>query len=101
MPNQSGSASWTDLFVGARLVTDLPHNWKMVLRGDVGGFGIGGSSDLSAQGSLVFRWFFRPSWDLVVGYRALYQDYETEKGPLKFAYDATTHGPMLGLGYRF
>lgn len=73
----------------------------MTLRADLGGFGIGGSSNLSAQGSLVFRWLFRPDWDLLLGYRALYQDYETGKGPSKFAYEATTHGPLLGLEFRF
>ena len=101
LPNVSGSASWTDLIAGARLVMNLPNNWTMALRGDVGGFGIGGSSDLSLQGSLVFRWIFKPDWNLDVGYRALYQDYESGSGPNKFAYDATTHGPLLGLGYRF
>ena len=101
IPNVAGSASWTDLIAGARLMMDLPGNWAMVLQGDVGGFGIGGSSDLSLRGNLVFHWVFRPDWDLVVGYRALYQDYETGRGRNKFAYDATTHGPLLGMEYRF
>jgi hypothetical protein len=101
LPTQSATQSWTDLIAGARLVMDLPNNWTMALRGDVGGFGIGSSSDLSLQGSLVFRWVFRPNWDLAIGYRALYQDYETGKGTNKFAYDATTHGPLLGLEHRF
>jgi len=55
---------------------DLPNNWILVLRGDVGGFGIGGSSDLAVQGVLDAQWNFKPDWNLVVGYRALYQDYE-------------------------
>jgi hypothetical protein len=101
LPSQSARQSWTDPFVGVRLITDLPGDWAMALRGDVGGFGIGNSSNLSAQGSLIFHWTFRPRWNLVAGYRALYQDYETGRGPIEFAYRATTHGPLLGVGYRF
>ncbi len=101
LPNVSGSASWTDLIAGARLMMDLPNNWSMVLRGDVGGFGIGGSSDLAAQGVLLAKWNFKPDWNLVVGYRALYQDYQRGSGANKFAYDATTQGPLAGLEYRF
>jgi len=101
LPNVDGSQSWTDLFAGARLVTDLPNNWSMILRGDIGGFGIGGSSDLALQGTLLFDWNFSPNWDLLAGYRALYQDYESGRGATKFAYDATTHGPLLGVAYRF
>ena len=101
LPNVGGSASWTDLIVGARLVADIADNWSLVLRGDLGGFGIGGSSNLSAQGILLARWNFQPDWNLVVGYRALYQDYESGSGANKFAYDGTTHGPVLGVEYRF
>ncbi|MEA3275115.1 MAG: hypothetical protein U9Q81_07495 [Pseudomonadota bacterium] len=58
-------------------------------------------SFLALQGRLVFRWVFRPNWDLAIGYRALKQDYSTGQGFNRFAYDATTHGPLLGLEYRF
>lgn len=101
LPNVDHGESWTDLFAGARLLTPISDHWTMSLRGDVGGFGISGSSDIALHGAVVFDWNFRPNWDLVAGYRALYQDYETGSGASKFAYDATTHGPLLGLGYRF
>ncbi len=101
LPDIDGDESWTDLFAGARLLTPISRNWTMSLRGDVGGFGISGSSDLALHGALLFDWNFRPNWDFVAGYRALYQDYESGSGANKFAYDATTHGPLLGLAYRF
>jgi hypothetical protein len=101
LPDVSGSQDWTDLIAGARVAIDLPHDWSISLRGDLGGFGIGGSSNLSAQGILAARWRFAPAWEAVIGYRALYQDYENGRGADKFAYDATTHGPLLGVGYRF
>jgi len=101
IPDVGGDESWTDLFAGARWLTPISRNWTMSLRGDVGGFGISGSSDLALHGAIVFDWNFSPNWDLVAGYRALYQDYESGSGTNKFAYDATTHGPLLGLAYRF
>jgi hypothetical protein len=101
LPDVSGSRDWTDLIAGARVAIDLPHDWSVSLRGDLGGFGIGGSSNLSAQSILAARWRFAPAWEAVIGYRALYQDYENGHGATKFAYDATTHGPVLGVSYRF
>jgi len=101
LPDVDGDESWTDLFAGARLLTPISNKWTMSLRGDVGGFGISGSSDLALHGAILFDWNFRPNWDLVAGYRALYQDYESGSGANKFAYDATTHGPLLGVAYRF
>ena len=52
-------------------------------------------------GVLMARWNFKSAWDLTVAYRALYQDYESGSGANKFAYEGTTQGPLLGLGYRF
>jgi hypothetical protein len=50
---------------------------------------------------LLARLNFGSGWKLAIGYRALLQDYESGSGPNKFAYNATTHGPILGLEYRF
>ena len=101
LPTVKQKASWTDLILGARLTADLSAKWSMVLRADVGGFGIGSSSDLTASGSALFDWRFKPQWDLLMGYRALYQDYDKGSGDSKFAYDVTTHGPIVGVKYQF
>ena len=91
--------SWTDLIVGGRMMFDLSEKWAFILRGDIGGFGISGSSDFTANGIGLVGWTFHPSWTLLGGYRALYQDYETGSGSNEFKYDVTTHGPILGLTY--
>jgi hypothetical protein len=91
--------SWTDLIVGGRMIFDLSEKWAFILRGDIGGFGISGSSDFTANGIGLVGWTFHPSWTLLGGYRALYQDYETGSGSNEFKYDVTTHGPILGLTY--
>lgn len=38
---------------------------------------------------------------LRVGYRVLYQNYEDGSGANRFAYDITTHGPIIGMNFRF
>ena len=91
--------SWTDLIVGGRMIFDFTEKWSFILRGDIGGFGISGSSDFTANGIGLVGWTFHPSWTLLGGYRALYQDYETGSGSSEFKYDVTTHGPILGLTY--
>jgi hypothetical protein len=58
-------------------------------------------SDLALHGALLFHRYFKPDWNMVVGYRALYQDYTSGKGANKFAYDATSHGPLRGVQYNF
>ena len=96
-----GKDSWTDLIVGARLTAELSPNWSVILRGDVGGFGISGDKDMSVNGALLFGWHFKPDWHLLFGYRALYQDYQNGNGANEFHYKVTTHGPILGLDYSF
>ncbi len=38
---------------------------------------------------------------VVAGYRVLVQDFEDGSGANRFAYDVTTHGPILGMVIRF
>ncbi len=92
---RAASEDWWEPFVGARVGVDLSENWSLSLRADLGGFGIG-DADLSWQAvALVgYHWRFE-TWTLTgfAGYRALSQDYSTDT----FAWDVTTHGPLLGL----
>jgi len=86
---------WIDPFVGLRWKWPLGEKWALRLRGDVGGFSIGSRLTMNAVGLVDFKpWkhlgFFG-------GYRALYQDYSTGSGRHRFSYDATMHGPALGL----
>lgn len=95
----SGDRSWVDPFVGARLMLDLSERWEFILRGDVGGFGVG--SEIAWNGSLLFQY---RAWDwggIVFGYRWLYTDYEDGSGRDKFKFDATISGPLVGLNITF
>lgn len=99
----SGGVDWIDPLLGARLRHHMAPGEEIILRGDVGGFGV--ASDFSWQLIGAYSWVFSDwrgiDWAGVVGYRALYVDYSEGKGANKFQYDILTHGPILGLSMRF
>lgn len=91
----SGDQDWVDPVIGARYSLAFTDKWALRLYGDIGGFGV--SSDLTWQGLALID--FQP-WRnvaIVAGYRALYSDY-TDGG---FTYDATVHGPVVGIDIRW
>ena len=55
--DRSGSVDWVDPFVGARLRQQIGHGESLVLRADVGGFGVG--SDASWQVLATYNWEMR------------------------------------------
>jgi len=86
--------SWLDPIVGVRWGWDMTDKWKLSLRGDIGGFGLG--SDFAWN--LVGLIFFKP-WKnvaIVGGYRVLALDYEDSDAFSRFEMDTTMHGPILG-----
>lgn len=90
---------WVDPIVGLRYDYRISDSWSLRLYGDIGGFGV--SSDFTWQGLGLID--FQP-WDniaFVAGYRAIGTDYETGSETDKFAYDATVHGPVVGLDIRW
>jgi hypothetical protein len=95
----SQTESWFDPVVGARATVDLTDRIHAILRGDIGGFTV--SSDLTSEiwGSLVydFRLCDQKAF-VVLGYRALYVDYDTNDG---FLLDGWLHGPTIGVGMKF
>lgn len=95
----SGDQDWVDPIVGARYSYSFTDKWALRLYGDIGGFGV--SSDFTWQGLALID--FQP-WRNVAfvgGYRAIYTDYETGSGTDQFSFDATVHGPVLGIDIRW
>jgi hypothetical protein len=97
-----GDQDWLDLFVGARLIFNPTENLVFVLRSDIGGFGFGFSSDISWN---LVGWvgYELPWWGMtpIIGYRALYTDYDDGSGDDRFVYDMWAYGPLVGLAFRF
>lgn len=89
------SESWFEPFIGGRMMFDLTDHLVLAIAGDIGGFGLAGA-DFAWQASalLGYEWHHE-GWNIGLfgGYRALSQDYSTTG----FAWDAVTHGPLLGM----
>lgn len=101
--DKSGSIDWVDPFVGARLRQQLGAGESLVLRADVGGFGVG--SDASWQVLATYNWEMRTVCGYLVdgylGYRALSVDYSQGSGNTEYKYDVLMQGPVIGTTLHF
>ncbi len=97
--SKSRSESWVDGFAGARWTRPLNDNWQFRTRGDIGA----GASDFTAIASAGFLYKINETFELDIKYKALWVDYETgTKGTQSYyTYDTVTHGPLVGLTYKF
>ena len=96
---EAGSQQWIDQFVGARARWLLTKNLLLVVRGDVGGFGVESKWSWNAIGTIQYSFADRVS--AAAGYRALYGHYETGDASNEFRYKATMAGPVFGVSFRF
>ena len=100
-PSTQIDESWVDIVIGARCFIPLSEKWTIMFRGDVGGFGL--ESDFTATADARIMYNFTDSIILDVGYKALWVDYESGTANAKghFIYDTVTHGPLIGLIFKF
>ena len=98
----TGNLTWVDPVVGLRLRHQFTPAQKIVLRGDIGGFGFQSSLTWQASALYSYAWQF-PGYQLVagVGYRALGVNYSTGSGNALSAVDMVLHGPIIGAAIRF
>lgn len=91
---------WIDPVIGIRWMPQIAENWSLIIKGDIGGFGVGSDFTWNLQGGVA--WDVTDYLTLVFEYRALSVDYSTgtEGTPDRFVYDTITHGPMFGLAFR-
>jgi hypothetical protein len=100
--NASGEQTWISPLLGARFAAVLSDDWAIVLRGDVGGFGVNDDRDLNWSVLLGARWQFAENWDLRFGYRAFGSEYlDGQDTPDAFGQDLILHGPYLGVAFSF
>jgi len=93
--------SWFDPFLGARFTIPNTGKWTVMVRGDVGGFGVG--SQFAWQVRPIVAYNVSKHWAFGVAYWALGVDYSTgELGAGDyFKYDVTTFGPEFGVAFTF
>lgn len=93
--------SWVDPVIGSRLIQYVADDWFLMLRGDIGGFGMGSDFSWNVQGGVGYE--VSDLFSLVAQYKALGVDYQNDEegSPDFLLYDAITHGPLLGFVFRF
>jgi hypothetical protein len=91
---------WWDPYIGLRLRQQRGPGKELVLRGDIGGFGVGSDFTWQAVGAYTFNTRILGHNAIgMVGYKALYVDYSEGKGAKKLGFDWLWHGPTLGLKF--
>ena len=89
---------WIDPILGARVLVNLTESLQLALRGDIGGFDVGGSSKSTWQLAGYLGYAFTPAIGAWAGYRYLAVDYEeNDRNKL----DQKQSGPVLGVSFRF
>lgn len=91
--------TWADPIVGARTIFHLTDKWLLTLRGGVGGFSV--SSALTWDATALVGYTFWEHGTFMLGYRAVGDTYNTGSGKSAFKFDATLHGPILGVAFTF
>jgi hypothetical protein len=98
----SGSQSWVDPLFGLRLRHQFTPSQAVTARGDIGGFGISGSSQFSWQlaGIYSYTWQFDGyALAAIGGYRAL--SVNKNFGGNGDNLNLLIHGPVVGLTIKF
>ncbi len=90
---------WTDPLIGARWIRDINEEWSLLVRGDIGGFGV--SSDFTWQALALAEWKPYEHTSFIAGYRVLDIDYEEGSGAQYFQYDVRSQGPLVGINFRW
>lgn len=96
---RSNKEKWADPVIGLRYAAPLSSRWQLVLKGDVGGFGV--ASDFTWMATAYASYSISEHVMLLLGYRHLYVDYEDGNGADRFVWDMTTAGPAAALAWRF
>ena len=91
------SEDWIDVVVGGRVYTPLGDRWTFTAQVDIGGFDM--ESDFTASGSIGFIYTLSEKAVIDLRYKGLWVDYKNGSvgSPGGFAYDTTTHGPIVGI----
>jgi hypothetical protein len=93
------SQTWVDPIIGLRAKVPVGKGWSVEAYGDLGGLGVGSDFTWMLQGRVGFQ--ISTSVGAAIGYRALYQDYETGSGADYFKWDITGEGPVAAINISF
>ena len=99
---KSSTQSWVAPLIGARIMLPITPRLTVIGRGDLGGFGLGGTNN-TWQGAGYLSYGFGKGWSATLGYRAINADYATRTAGDAgyFLYNVTSYGGVLGVSYTF
>jgi hypothetical protein len=101
LPTLSDSSDWVEPMIGGRVKLQIDERLSSALRGDASGFGIGSASDLTWILAAGVDIAFSETFGLRLADRVMGLDGSNGSGPNERAVDVTTHGPWLGLSFKF
>jgi hypothetical protein len=96
---QGLTETWVDPMIIARATFPLAEKWTLILRTNVGGFGI--VSEFAWQAQLYAAYHISNGSTFSFGYRAIGDDYRTGSGDNRFVYDVITFGPVVRFAFSF
>jgi hypothetical protein len=99
----SNTVQWVDPLIGLRLRHRFTDYQDVLLRGDIGGFGLGSQFSWQLLAAYTYRWKVSDSLSVagVLGYRALSTNYSSGSGFGAAGMNLLFHGPLIGFGVRF
>ena len=99
---RANGVDWVDPVLGLRLRHQFTPSQNLMVRGDVGGFGLGSQFTWQAAAVYSYQWRFDGyALAALVGYRALGVTYSEGSGTSTAGIDAVLHGPLVGVSLRF
>lgn len=91
---------WVDPVIGLRGKKSFNDKWALYGSANIGGFGIVSDFTWSLLAGVDYR--FNDQVALQLQYKAVGVDYNNdESGKDTFIYDTVTHGPLVGVSFRF
>ncbi len=93
----SDEGNWADAVLSARVKHAFNEDWFGVAYADVGGFGLGESSDVTWQAYLAAGYRFNASWSAVAGYRHLMFERDFDGRTVT----SDVGGPVIGFQKQF
>lgn len=100
---RSGGVGWIDPFVGARLTYHHSPTDQFIVRGDIGGFGVG--SRFTWQTVATYNFYLGShaaiDFDGYLGYRALSVDYVEGGSTNRYEFNVIQQGPVVGITGNF
>jgi len=97
----SGDKTWFDFNLGLRSSIFLTEKLRTILRTEVGGFGLGFSSDITWSGLVGFGYALTDHIEAMIGFRGLYVNYDDGSGANKFELDLWMYNPYIAFNFMF